>query len=41
MAVRSVTSPKHALWHPTWLIPFMLLCVLAGVLGCLNVLDRL
>ena len=41
MAVPAVTSPKRALWHPTWLIPFMVLCVLAGVFGCLTVLDRL
>jgi hypothetical protein len=40
MAVPTIASPKRALWHPTWLIPFMLLCVLAGVFGCLTLLER-
>jgi hypothetical protein len=40
MAAPIVTSPKRPLWHPTWLIPFMVLCVLAGVFGCLALLER-
>ena len=40
MAAPTVISQKRPLWHPTWLIPFMALCVLAGVFGCLAVLDK-
>jgi hypothetical protein len=40
MAAPAATSQKRPLWHPTWLIPFMLLCVLAGVFGCLTLLER-
>lgn len=41
MAANILASQKRPLWHPTWLIPFILLCVLAGVFGSLAVLDRL
>ena len=40
MTANTDVSPKRVLWHPTWLIPFIVLCVLAGVFGCLTVLDR-
>jgi hypothetical protein len=40
MAANSITSPKRPLWHPTWLIPFIVLCVLAGVFGCLTLLEQ-
>jgi len=34
-------ASKRQLWHPTWLIPFILLCISAGVYGCLAVLGQL
>ena len=33
-------SPKRGLWHPTWLIPFIMLCVSAGIYGCLALLEQ-
>ena len=40
MAANYDVSPKRPLWHPTWIIPFIALCVLAGVFGCLTLLGR-
>lgn len=40
MAANTDVSSKRALWHPTWIIPFIALCVLAGIFGCLTLLDR-
>jgi hypothetical protein len=41
MAANIVHPPKRHLWHPTWLIPFIVLCISAGIYGCLAVLERL
>lgn len=40
VAVSNRVFANRALRHPTWLIPFIMLCILAGVSGALAVLER-
>jgi hypothetical protein len=41
MASNFATAPRRSVGHPTWLIPFIVLCVLAGSFGCLALLNQI